>query len=714
MNGFILMQDLGSPIATTRRTVTARRDKFAYIGKKITVSTTALSTDLKTTGVMPLADNRMLRFRLPLILSFQAVVACLSYLGAFLLRFDFSLPPDQLALFYLAFPLTLCSRMAGYLYYRTYSNSWGFAGMRELTDDIKATLLGSVSFILIMVFTLGSEGFPRSILVLEPVLSLMLLGAGKFIFRYRFHSPHSLDSRNVKHTLIVGAGRAGVSILNEIQNNPGLASRVIGFVDDNPYKKGTTIQGVSVLGDSKDIPELARRHDLDEIIIAIPSAGHKEIMRIRSLCDRTDTKTMVLPTLSELRDQQFTSQLRDVSYDDLLGRKAIRFCREADRKLLEGEIRDKTVLVTGAGGSIGSELCRQVSQHRPRLLILLERHENSLYDLELDLRKEFPDQAFLPVVGDILDVAKIEGLFDANRINLVYHAAAYKHVPMMEREPVEAIQNNVFGTLGLARLARTHGVEKFVLISTDKAVRPANIMGTTKRVAELIMKAMLGEGTKFVAVRFGNVLGSSGSVIPVFRKQIANGGPVTVTHSETTRYFMSIPEAVQLVMIAGTLGEGGEIFLLDMGEPVKIVDLARRLITLSGLQAGKDVEIVFTGLRPGEKLHEELYWQGEGIVPTENKKITMWKPNGLDTETLFSQLNDLEKSIQENDLGAATTILAEIVPEARISVGASASQAASRRGPRPMAPVDHRKSAKESGSHSLETQTRARAVGLPV
>ena len=354
------------------------------------MSTTTFLTDLKTAEAKPVAGNRMLRFRLPLILTFQAVVACFSLLGAFLLRFDFNMPPDQLALFYVALPLALCSRMAGYLYFRTYTNSWGFAGMRELTDDVKATLLGSVSFILIMVFTMGSSGFPRTVLVLEPVLSLMLLGGGKFVFRYRFHSPHSLDSRKVKHTLVVGAGRAGVSILNEIQNNSGLASRVIGFVDDNPYKKGTTIQGVSVLGSTEEIPQLVGQYDLDEIIIAIPSAGHKEIMRIRSLCDTTKARTMVLPTLSELmRDQQFTSQLREVSYDDLLGRKAIRFCRDTDRELLEREVRNKTVLVTGAGGSIGSELCRQIAQHGPRLLILLERHENSLYDLELDLRKEY-------------------------------------------------------------------------------------------------------------------------------------------------------------------------------------------------------------------------------------------------------------------------------------------------------------------------------------
>ena len=678
------------------------------------MSATTLLTDLKSTAVKPPVENRMLRFRLPLILTFQAMVAILSYLGAFLIRFDFNIPSDQWTLFYVALPLALCSRMVGYLYFRTYTNSWGFAGLRELTDDIKATFLGSTSFILILVFTLGSLGFPRSVLILEPMLNLMFLGAGKFIFRCRLHSSQSLDSRKVKHTLVVGAGRAGVSILNEIQNNSGLASKVIGFVDDNPYKKGTTIQGVSVLGNTQEIPQLIRNYGVDEIIIAIPSAGHKEIVRIRSLCDKTDARTMVLPTLAELmRDQQFTSQLREVSYDDLLGRKAIRFCREMDRKLLEGEIRNKAVLVTGAGGSIGSELCRQIAQHMPRLLILLERHESSLYDLELDLQKEFPDQQFLPVVGDILDVDKISGLFSANNVNLVYHAAAYKHVPMMEREPIEAIRNNIFGSLNLARLARTHKVDKFVLISSDKAVRPTNIMGTTKRVAELIIKAMLGSSTKFVAVRFGNVLGSNGSVIPVFRKQIASGGPVTVTHPEATRYFMSISEAVQLVMVAGTLGNGGEIFLLDMGEPVKITDLAKRLISLSGLQPDKDVEIVFTGLRAGEKLHEELYWQGEGIVPTENKKITMWKPDGLDTTTLFSQLKSLEKSMDASDVNAVLAILEEIVPEGNIS--------------RPVAPLVPRKvlptatsSSRNSGSkflsepESFRHKPYSKAASLPV
>lgn len=677
--------------------------------------TTTSLTPLKSSPEKPLAASRMLRYRLPLILTFQLLVAYLAFWGSFLVRFDFVIPEEQRNWFNLALPLALCSRLTGYLYFRTYTNSWGFAGMRELIDDVKAILFGSVVFILGMVFTSGLTGFPRSILVLEPMLSLMLLGGGKFLFRLRLHAPCDLSSRKAKHTLIVGAGRAGVSILNEIQNNAKLGSRVIGFVDDNPYKKGTNIQGVPVLGSTEQIPELVDRCEVDEIIIAVPSAAYREIVRIRAICDQTTARTMVLPSLCELmRDQQFTSQLREVSYDDLLGRKALRFCRDADRKLLEGEVKGKTVLVTGAGGSIGSELCRQIAQLQPRLLILLERHENSLYDLELDLRKEFPDQTLLPVVSDILEVDRLEQLISTHGVNLIYHAAAYKHVPMMEREPIEAVKNNVFGTLSLARIARRNRVGKFVLISTDKAVRPTNIMGATKRVAEMITKCMLGTTTKFVAVRFGNVLGSNGSVIPVFRKQIASGGPITVTHPDATRYFMSIPEAVQLVMIAGALGEGGEIFLLDMGQPVKIIDLARKLISLSGLEPDKDVEIVFTGLRPGEKLHEELYWQGEGIVPTENRKITVWKQDEVDADLLFSQLATLEKSVETADTEAVLANLREIVPEAKFTVSSPLRpgapqldlQAARARlsGPR----------AAEVESSRQEAYLKARAVGVPV
>jgi FlaA1/EpsC-like NDP-sugar epimerase len=388
-----------------------------------------------------------------------------------------------------------------------------------------------------------------------------------------------------------------------------------------------------------------------------------------NIARNAQVNTKVLPSLGELIQKEgMVGRLKDVSVDALLGRQTIKFKREADLHLMKQEIEGKAVLVTGAGGSIGSELCRQVATFNPRLLILLDRYENTLYELEIDLKRKFPNQPILSVVGDILDSAKVNDILSQNRVNLVYHAAAYKHVPLMEREPAGAVRNNVFGTLNVARLALENQVDKFVLISTDKAVNPANIMGTTKRVAEKIIQVLSGNGsgTKFIAVRFGNVIGSNGSVIPIFQRQITEGGPVTITDPEATRYFMSISEAVQLVMTAGAMGAGGEIFLLDMGEPIKILDIATKLIDFSGLKPGKDIDIVSIGLRPGEKLHEELYWQGEGIVPTENKKITMLKPNGLYPDRLTGQLNELEELSHSKNIQAIFTLLKEIVPESKI------------------------------------------------
>jgi FlaA1/EpsC-like NDP-sugar epimerase len=447
---------------------------------------------------------------------------------------------------------------------------------------------------------------------------------------------------------------------------------VIGFVDDNPHKIGTDIQGLRVIGSTEDIPKLADRYDIDEVIIAIPSAAYKDIARIVNIARSAQVNTKVLPSLGKLiQEDGMVGQLKDVSFDALLGRQTIKFKREADLDLMKKEIEGKGVLVTGAGGSIGSELCRQVATFNPRLLILLDRYENTLYELEVDLKRKFPNQPILSVVGDILDAAKVNGILSDNKVNLVYHAAAYKHVPLMEREPAGAVRNNVFGTLNIAKLAVENHVDKFVLISTDKAVNPANIMGTTKRVAEMIIQGFFcnGSGTKFLAVRFGNVIGSHGSVIPIFQRQIVDGGPVTITHPEATRYFMSISEAVQLVMTAGAMGTGGEIFLLDMGDPIKIIDIATKLIDYSGLKLGRDVEIVPIGLRPGEKLHEELYWQGEGIVPTENKKITMLRPNGLYPERLNAHLKELEESSRLSNVQGIYTLLREIVPEAKIGNG---------------------------------------------
>jgi FlaA1/EpsC-like NDP-sugar epimerase len=599
----------------------------------------------------------------------QLLLTVLGYIAAFMIRFEFQIPAADYTIMINTLPILVLVRLGAYYYFKLYSSGWRFVSMQDLINIVRSIFWGSVIFLIAMVFVNRLEGYPRSILVMEAVFNFMLTSGIRFSVRFLSEYKFGGSSKILKHAMIVGAGKAGVLVLNEIRTNRNLGIRVVGFVDDNANKIGTDLQGVPVLGKTEDIPELAEKYRVDEVIITIPSAGYKEIIRITEIAHSAQVKTKVLPGLGNLiQEDAFVGQLRDVSLDDLLGRRTIKFKRESDLKLIEEEIKGKGVLVTGAGGSIGSELCRQVAQFIPRLLILYDRYENSLYELEVGLKRKFPDQPILSVIGDILDSAKVNKILDENRVNLIYHAAAYKHVPLMEREPTEAVRNNVFGTLSLAKLAVENQVDKFVLISTDKAVKPANVMGTTKRVAEIIMQGLSGNGshTKFIAVRFGNVIGSNGSVIPIFQRQIAEGGPITVTHPEATRYFMSIPEAVQLVMTAGAMGKGREIFLLDMGEPIKISDLAAKLINSCGLVPGKDIDIRYTGLRPGEKLHEELYWQGEGIVPTENKKITMLKSNGLYSDRLYTQLKRLEEWSHLNNIQGIYAVLKEIVPEAKI------------------------------------------------
>ena len=622
--------------------------------------------------------NRALRrfvmqYRTSFILLFQLAVAALSYIASFYLRFEFTMPPQYFQMFYETLPLLVICRMIAYYVYKIHTGSWLFVSMSDLMDTLKAVLLGSVLFVITMVFVYGLDEFPRSVFILEAVLNLMFLGGSRFTIRYSYEFKQRALPKVRKYVLIAGAGSAGVLMLKEVRSNPGMGLQVLGFVDDNPYKKGTNIQGIPILGSIEDIPDLVKRLGIDEVIIAIPSSSYKNLVRITEIARRARVETRILPSLARLiQDDVVANKLRDVSYDDLLGRDVLKFRRESDYRLLKEETGEKSILVTGAGGSIGSELCRQVAHFRPRMLILYERHENSLYDLEIELRKKFPEQHILPVIGDILDSEKLSAILRVNKVDLIYHAAAYKHVPMMEREPLEAVRNNILGTLNVARLAVKANVNKFVFISTDKAVNPANVMGATKRVSELVIQGLNGDKVKFIAVRFGNVIGSNGSAIPLFKKQIAEGGPVTVTHPDITRYFMAIPEAVQLVMTAGAMGGGGEIFLLDMGKPVKIIDLAEDLIRRSGLQPGKDIDIVFTGLRPGEKLYEELYWEGEGILTTENRKITMLKPNGHGYDDVFQKIKLLEEYIQKSDMEGTLRLLKEIVPEASIGNGLNA------------------------------------------
>ena len=625
------------------------------------------SSKLSDESLVQMIGTRYRRLGIAIL---QLLLTVLGYMAAFLIRFEFDIPAADYGVMINTLPILILVRLAAYYYFKLYSGGWRFVSMRDLISISKSVFWGSIIFLVTMVFINRLQGYPRSILVMETIFNFALTSGIRFLVRFFYEYKLGTSSKVLKHAVIAGAGKAGVIVLNEIRTNAKMGIGVVGFVDDNPLKIGTDIQGVRVIGSTEDIPRLADQYDIDEVIIAIPSAGYKEIARIVNIARSAQVSTKVLPSLGKLiQEDGIGGQIKDVSFDALLGRQTIKFKRETDLNLMRKEIEGKGVLVTGAGGSIGSELCRQVATFNPRLLILLDRYENTLYELEIDLKRKFPNQPILSVVGDILDSVKVNDLLRENKVNLVYHAAAYKHVPLMEREPAGAVRNNVFGTLNVAKLAVENHVDKFVLISTDKAVNPANIMGTTKRVAEMIIQGLSGNGsgTKFIAVRFGNVIGSNGSVIPIFRRQIIEGGPITITHAEATRYFMSISEAVQLVMTAGAMGMGGEIFLLDMGEPIKIIDIATKLVNFSGLKLGKDVEIVFIGLRPGEKLHEELYWQGEGIVPTENKKITMLKPNGLYPDRLYTQLKKLEESSHLSNIQGIYTLLKEIVPEAKIS-----------------------------------------------
>jgi FlaA1/EpsC-like NDP-sugar epimerase len=461
-----------------------------------------------------------------------------------------------------------------------------------------------------------------------------------------------------KSTLIYGAGDAGITLLREIRNNPRLPYRVLGFLDDRPDKKGLRLAGVPVLGGGDQAESLVIKHNVETILIAIPSASGVEMTRILELCHKAGAECKTVPGLAEvIEGSGLASQIREVAVEDLLGRSPVHLEESQIRGTLEG----KVVLVTGAAGSIGSELCRQIARFHPAGIVGFEIAESPLFEIDREMRQTFPQVPFYPEIGSIQNRARLDDVLRQHKPSVVYHAAAYKHVPLMEAHVFEAIENNVFGTYNVAVAAAEHGVEDFVMISSDKAVRPTNIMGTTKRVAELVLLALQNGRTKYVAVRFGNVLGSNGSVIPIFKKQIAAGGPITVTHPEMRRFFMTIPEACQLVLQASAIGKGGQICVLDMGQPVKIVDLARNLILLSGLRPDEDIKIEFTGMRPGEKLYEELSTLLEDTVPTEHEKIRIFIGDGMLERDIQGWLDSLHEICEARDTGRLVVALKEIV-----------------------------------------------------
>jgi len=606
------------------------------------------------------------------ILVTDAGLVCVSYVLAYLIRFENNIPPEQIEMLVKTLPWIVPAKILIFAWLGLYRGMWRYTSILDLINIIKATVISAGAIALALLLIRHFEGFSRSILVMDALLTLMLIGGVRLLIRMHiqktfptsFFNPayfpfFNPDREKRKRLLIVGAGDAAEKMLREILDNPRLRYNPVGLLDDDPRKQGRSIHGVPVLGVINDLENVPVQ--FDEILIAIPSAGGDVMRKIVELCDSTGKRFRTIPKIGELIEGRITvNSIREVRLEDLVGRQEIYLDQERISQFLNG----KRILVTGAGGSIGSELIRQISRFEPQVVGLLDFSELNLFQVEQEFRlrlQALPTESFLT---DIRDREALQGVLTRFRPHVIFHAAAYKHVPMQESHPREAVFNNVLGTRNLVDLAVESKVERFVLVSTDKAVRPTNVMGATKRVAELFVESMNGKQvTRFVAVRFGNVFSSSGSVIPLFQQQIAAGGPVTVTHPEVTRYFMSIPEAAQLILQAGAMGEGGEIFILDMGEPIRIVDMARDLIRLHGLEPDKDILIKFTGLRPGEKLYEELITSGEGIVSTSHEKILVLRGKTLDTTTLLAKIESLLAIARQGDADAIRRKLRDIIPE---------------------------------------------------
>jgi FlaA1/EpsC-like NDP-sugar epimerase len=603
--------------------------------------------------------DRFEAMRRALVWAAEIGLFAISGVVAFLLRFDLSLPSAYRIYLAYALPIWILVKIAVFHVAKLDRGLWRYLSVGDLSRIAYGNLTASVvSCILIKV--IAPRGFPRSIYILDLMICFLATSGLRLILRLMLEvTSNARSTKGVeKTTLIYGAGDAGITLLREIRNNPRLSYRVLGFLDDRPDKKGLRLAGAPVLGGGDQAESLVTRHNVETILIAIPSASGVEMTRILELCHKAGVECKTVPGLAEvIEGSGLASQIREVAVEDLLGRTPVRLEEDQIRGTLEG----KVVLVTGAAGSIGSELCRQIARFHPAGIVGFEIAESPLFEIDREMRQMFPQVPFHPEIGSIQNRARLDDVLRQHKPSVVYHAAAYKHVPLMEAHVFEAIENNVFGTYNVAVAAAEHGVEHFVMISSDKAVRPTNIMGTTKRVAELVLLALQNGCTKYVAVRFGNVLGSNGSVIPIFKKQIAAGGPVTVTHPEMRRFFMTIPEACQLVLQASAIGKGGQICVLDMGQPVKIVDLARNLILLSGLRPDEDIKIEFTGIRPGEKLYEELSTLLEDTVPTEHEKIRIFMGDGMQERDIQGWLDSLHEICEARDTGRLVVALKEIV-----------------------------------------------------
>ncbi len=593
--------------------------------------------------------NAKLFYRRTCLIIYDIISIWIASYMAILWRYDFhldSIPDHFMRPIELFLPINIPVTLVIFYIMHLYSSLWAFAGETELQNIVVACVISTLlNGIGMQFFKITTQAVPRSYYVAYLASLVVCIFASRFSYRFFRGLKHKQQNKkNLISVMVIGAGEAANLIIKEIVNSNFSTMVIKCIIDDDRGKWGRYIQGIKVVGGRDKIVECADIYEVDEIIVAMPSAPRADIREILEICKDTNCKLRSLPGMYQLVNGEVSvSKLRDVEVEDLLGRDPI----SVDIDSILGYVQGKVVLVTGGGGSIGSELCRQIAAHKAKQLVIVDIYENSVYDIQQELKEKYPELDLVVLIASVRNTNRMNYIFSTYRPNIVYHAAAHKHVPLMEDSPTEAVKNNVFGTFKTAQAAAMSGVQRFVMISTDKAVNPTNIMGASKRICEMIIQTFDKHyNTEFVAVRFGNVLGSNGSVIPLFRRQIAAGGPVTVTHPDIIRYFMTIPEAVSLVLQAGAYARGGEIFVLDMGEPVKILKLAENLIKLSGFRVGEDIKIEFTGLRPGEKLYEELLMEEEGMKDTANRMIHIGKPIELDEHEFFMQLKELKDECQ--------------------------------------------------------------------
>ncbi len=614
----------------------------------------------------PFAHQAFALARRVVVIAYHVFLWAFAFELAFQLRFDGAIAQPWASRRWAVLGILLTFRLIGFYQLGLFHGLWRYAGMPEL----KSIAWGS-TIPVVLVFALGLVfprlHIPRTVYIGEWMASIVLVSGSRFAIRMIRERGAGGQHRDAVNTLIVGAGDAGESLLRDVQRTAASKWAIVGFLDDNPAKKGALVRDVRVLGaaDEATLKELIRELEIKLVLLAIPRADGNRLRQIVDVCRRAGVQTKTMPSLADRIDDQLPlAALREIRIEDLLRRAPVKL----DTHQVGDFIRGGTILVTGAAGSIGSELARQVLRFKPEQLLLFDHNENGLFHIERELRALAPDAELVPLMGDMNDRARVNEIFAKYKPRVIFHAAAHKHVPMMEANPAEAVKNNIFGTQTIADAAHEHRARAFVMVSTDKAVNPTSVMGASKRIAEMVIQARAASSeTRYVAVRFGNVLGSAGSVVPIFREQIAKGGPVTVTHPEMRRYFMTIPEAAQLVLQAGALGKGGEIFVLDMGEPVRIVDLARDLVELSGLRPDIDVAIEFTGMRPGEKLFEELLHDHEAFDRTPHPKIVVGRFRPRPAEAVYKDLATLRAVTQGGDETAIRRVMSHMVPEASLS-----------------------------------------------